>query len=104
MIKLRKPINRVSKKRRRDLAVYTQQRKWFLAANPFCAWGLAQEPQQHLRSEEVHHVRGRAGRLYLNEKFWMAVSHVGHQAIHERPELARQQGLLCQRGEWGKQT
>lgn len=97
-------LKSVSKKRRRDLAAYTTKRKRFLLNNPWCAWGLAQVPPQQIRSEECHHQRGRSGKLYLDERYWLPVSHKGHQFINNNPTEARKLGLLCAKGEWGKQT
>lgn len=49
---------------------------------------------------EVHHTRGRAGGLLLDEQFWMAVSKAGHRWIHAHPAEARRRGWLCAVGEW----
>lgn len=96
----RKWIRRASTQRARDLRIYAQRRKWFLAANPWCEWGLKQNPPIYIRSEQVHHRRGRIGRLLLMEEWWSAVSAVGHDWINRNPEAARKLGLLCQKGEW----
>lgn len=49
---------------------------------------------------EVHHVRGRLGRLLRDQRFWLAVSKQGHRWIHEHPAQARRYGWLCERGQW----
>lgn len=49
---------------------------------------------------EVHHLRGRAGSLKLDERFWMPISKAGHRWVHGNMEEARQHGWLCQIGEW----
>lgn len=49
------------------------------------------------RATEIHHARGRAGRLLLDERFWVPVSRAGHRWIHDHPEAARRAGLL---GPW----
>jgi hypothetical protein len=52
---------------------------------------------------EIHHMRGRKGRLLLNQQFWMAVSKQGHQWIHDNPAAARKHGWLCPVEQWNKQ-
>jgi len=54
-----------------------------------------------IRAISIHNDSGRAGALYNNEKFWLAVSQTGHQAIHDAPEAARKLGLICEHGKWG---
>ena len=54
------------------------------------------------RITEVHHKRGRAGALLLDERWWLGVSKFGHRAIHMFPRLARERGWLCAVGEWNK--
>ena len=49
---------------------------------------------------EVHHLRGRAGSLLCDERFWIALSKQGHRWVHENPEKARNMGFLCAKGEW----
>lgn len=95
-------IRRMSPKRRSRVVDYHKQRRWFLVAHPWCAWGIAQSPPMHLRSTQVHHTRGRAGALLTDERFWLAVSAVGHDWIHSHPNEARKLGLLCQKGQWNQ--
>lgn len=48
-------------------------------------------------------MRGHAGTLFLDIRYWVAVSRDGHHWITNNPDEARQRGLLCQRGDWGRQ-
>lgn len=50
---------------------------------------------------ETHHMRGRAGTLYLDERFWLGVSKIGHRWIHMNMDKARARGWLCAKGLWG---
>ncbi len=102
-MKPRKPIRRQSKKRAAESRIYRVQRLRFLDANPWCAWGLKQSPPRHIPSTDIHHVRGRAGALFLNELFWLAVSREGHQWIGDNPKEAEALGLVQLGGRWGKQ-
>ena len=54
------------------------------------------------RPNEVHHTRGRAGSLLLDERYWLALSKQGHRFVHEHPEVARENGWLCAAGDWGR--
>lgn len=47
---------------------------------------------------ENHHIRGRAGTLYRDQRYWMAVSKQGHRWIHSHPAEAKSRGWL---GPWG---
>jgi hypothetical protein len=54
------------------------------------------------RLNEVHHLRGRAGSLLLDERFWMAISKQGHRWVHANMDEARKRGWLCSKGDWGR--
>lgn len=95
-------IRRMSPRQRVRIVEYHKRRRWFLLNNPWCAWGLAQNPKRHIRATEVHHTRGRIGSLLNDERFWLAVSQYGHEWIHAHPNDARKLGLLCQVGQWNK--
>lgn len=99
-MKTRKPIRKFTSKREAMKRQYAKLRLDFLINNPWCAWGLKQKPPIRIRSEEIHHVRGRIGRLLNDQRFWLAVSTAGHNWIHNNMDAARGLGLLCQKGQW----
>lgn len=72
---------------------YSKKKAKFLELHPVC-------PVFGTPTVEIHHQRGRLGRLCNDERFWVAVSRAGHQWIHEHPSEARAKGLLCAMGEW----
>lgn len=80
-------INKVSKKRSNELAEYTHKRKIFLKDNPRCA------VYPKLMATDVHHKKGRVGSLFLDEKFWLPVSRLGHKWVEENPEEAINKGF-----------
>jgi len=96
-MKQRKPIPRMSAKRREEMKVYSRLRKEFLSDNPKCAVYPSR------KATDVHHTRGRAGRLYLCVDYWLPVSREAHHKINENPQWARDNGFLCAKGDWGKQ-
>lgn len=98
-MKLRKPIRKVSVERSKRLREYAKRRVWFLAKHPKCAVF----PDR--RSNEIHHTRGRIGRLLNDERFWVPVSRKGHEWINSHPAEARERHwgelpLLCAVGQW----
>jgi hypothetical protein len=101
-------IPKIRARKRSKLAddrLYATRRRWFLAMpeNSSCpvAWaGLIPDLNGYLRPHwraavEIHHTRGRIGRMLLAEEFWLGVSSEGHRWIHDHPALARESGLLC---------
>ncbi|TXH10456.1 MAG: hypothetical protein E6R03_15415 [Hyphomicrobiaceae bacterium] len=98
-MKPRKPIRKVSTARAKRMREYSKRRVWFLAMYSKCAvFG-------DLRSNEIHHTRGRIGRLLNDERFWVPVSRKGHEWINNNPAEARKRTwhglpLLCAVGQW----
>ena len=90
-------ISPVSAKRREEMKIYAKKRKAFLTANPRCVVF----PRR--KATDIHHMRGRAGRLFLCEDYWLPVCRTAHIKIGENPQWARDNGYLCEKGHWGKQ-
>lgn len=100
-MKPRKPLRKVSKLRAEQAKVYRARKKVFLETHEYCfvcgCW-------THRALRELHHVRGRAGKLYLDERFWeMACGLDGgcHAKIHSERKWAIANGFLGGPGEWG---
>ena len=107
----RSPLSRVSKKRRKEMDLYSTKRKAFLAAHPWCqVWlkerGLSEYmvlrdcgPVSEGRSYcplsvDIHHMNGRTGWRLNDESEWLAVSREAHERIHQNPSWARERGYL----------
>ena len=93
-MKTRKPLKRVSAKRARERVIYEKRKKAFLSENAMCY--SCMDP-----ATDLHHERGRCGKLFLDERFWMALCRKCHTWVHEHPRLAVERGLMAGRGEWG---
>lgn len=98
-MKPRKQIRKVSSARSKRLREYSAKRKVFLAENPKCS------VFPELKASEVHHTRGRIGRLLNMIEFWVPVSRKGHDWINANPAEARKRTyhglpLLCEVGQW----
>lgn len=100
VVKARKPIPKESKKRAVLNAKYTVQKIVFMSKpeNKIC-------PITGTPATDVHHVKKRIGfadswarinniPLLLDERYWLAVSRVGHNWIHNNPIEATELGYL----------
>lgn len=76
----------VSVKRLSQLREYTHERKAVLDKRPIC------EVCKLKRAFEIHHMKGREGKLLLNKEFWLPVCWSCHNRIHSEPKWAREQG------------
>jgi len=85
----RTPIRRISAKRQTALQEYSAKREVFLARLPKC------EACKTKKSRDVHHMHGRLGGNYLNEKTWMSVCRTCHDYIHTHPKDSRAKGWLA---------
>ena len=73
------------------MKIYAEKRKAFLKDNPKCAV----YPQK--KATEIHHKKGRIGKLYLDDRFWLAVSRSGHVWIENNPIEAKKRGFSLDR-------
>ena len=80
-IKEFKPIPKISQKRKIENAKYIVLRIEFLGKkeNSIC-------PVTGEKTTEIHHKKGRVGSLFLDIRYWLAVSREGHKKIEENPE------------------
>lgn len=88
-----KPIPVMSAKRKKENAKYLKDRMDFLnkPENKMC------RVFTKLQATEVHHMKGRTGKLFLDQKFWLAVSRKGHQKIEMNPDWAKENGFSLNR-------
>ena len=86
-------MKRISNKKAKDLAEYTKEKQVWIKAHPVCERCGDQ-------STDLHHSRGRIGRLLRAEVFWMPLCRYCHTWVHENPKDAREHGYICEEGEW----
>ena len=97
-VKKPKKIPKVSEKRQKEDKIYNKLRIEFLSKkeNQLC-------PITKQKTTEIHHIRKRRGyadnwardnkiSLYLDTRFWLAVSHDGHKKIEDNPNWAIENG------------
>lgn len=82
----------VSKKRKVENAQYSVLRIEFLSKpeNQIC-------PITGWPTCDIHHKKGRVGSLFLDTKYWVALSREGHQFVEENPEWAKENGYSLDR-------
>ncbi|QQU04200.1 hypothetical protein [Myroides odoratus] len=87
-----KGIKPISDKRKTEIQQYTILRKEFLSdpKNQICP--ITKQP-----TTDVHHKKGRVGSLFLDTRYWLAVSREGHRIIEENPEWAKENGYSLNR-------
>lgn len=70
----------------RSDSAYKRIRREFLLKNNCCQAHL---PGCQLYANQVHHMRGRTGKLLLDISEWLSVCAFCHHEIEMRPEMAR---------------
>lgn len=91
VVKRGAPLKPVSAKRKREQRTYMKRRAEFLRTHSVCA--ICQ-----LRpSTELHHMRGRVGSLFLDERYWMGLCSEDHRTVTENPSWAYEQGWSLRR-------
>lgn len=91
-VKKQYSIPKVSEKRKIDNLKYSAQRIIFLGKkeNKIC-------PITGWPTTDIHHKKGRVGDLFLDEKYWVALSREGHQYVEDNPEWAKENGFSLDR-------
>ena len=87
-----KPIKKVSDKKMLQDIIYKSERIKFLMLpeNKICP--ITKKP-----TTDIHHKKGRLGNLYLDKRFWVALSREGHKYVEENPEWAKENGYSLNR-------
>lgn len=95
----RKPLKKQSKSQQRRLREYYKIRAQYLRDHPACAICLLLD-QTPAPSTEVHHVRGRAGKLIFDTRFFAPSCRGCRDVPHNNPKWAREVGLLASAADW----
>lgn len=89
---LNRRLNRISKRRKLELAAYEKLKALWLPGKTCVVCGK--------KNPDVHHSRGRISILLLLVQYWVPLCRADHSKIDaDRPE-ARRLELLCQAGDW----
>jgi hypothetical protein len=85
-------ISTKSLKRKVEEKLYLKKKKEYLTAHIRC-----EVKGCNRVSEDVHHKRGRIGKLLYNEKYFMAVCREHHTEIEMNPDWAIKNGYSVKR-------
>lgn len=98
----KKPIRSTSKKRAVEIRLYTKERReWLkLERNRVCHICLCVGRATPNPSTEIHHARGRIGRLLRDRRFWVASCRPCRSIPHDNPKWARSVGILAEQKDW----
>ena len=90
--KPKKQLPKISKKKKIENLKYQVLRTEFLGKkeNQVC-------PITGKKTTEIHHKKGRVGSLFLDVRYWLAVSREGHKKIEENPVWAKKEGYSLSR-------
>lgn len=84
-------INIVSEKRKTELAEYRKERKSYLSLHPICQVCNISE------TTEIHHKKGKIGKLLYNPLYFLAVCRPCHNKIENNPEWSKENGYSLNR-------
>jgi hypothetical protein len=90
--KKKKPISIKSVKRMAEERLYLKKKKEYLTAHIRC-----EVKGCNRVSEDVHHKKGRVGKLLYDEKYFMAVCRLHHTEIEINPDWAIKNGYSVKR-------
>lgn len=91
---VKKPIKKVSDKRAAELAQYTRIRNWYLNNHSECQ---ACTDDCTGKATEIHHMKGRIGKLLIDDYWFLAVCRACHNRIENNPEEAKENGWSISR-------
>lgn len=86
-----KRIKPVSESRKWQNKEYSRERKAFLAEYPRCA------VYPGMKATQIHHMKGREGKLLLDKRYWLPVSHKAHRKITDDSKWAISKGYSLKR-------
>jgi hypothetical protein len=80
----------LSPKRAAEMDIYLKEAKEFIKGKQCAVY-------PELKAVEVHHRKGRLGKLLLDKDWFLPVSRKGHTWIHDNPNAAMEKGFLVSR-------
>jgi hypothetical protein len=87
----RKEINRISGKRKKEMAIYRRKRDVFMKKHEVC------EVCKNAKPTDLHHRKGRSGKMIYKERYFLAVCRPCHTKIENNPIWAKKNGYSVDR-------
>lgn len=94
------PLKKVSRSRRKQVTKYLLIHKEYLQRFPVCGICLVLGAEYPNAATEIHHRRGRIGRLLTYEPEFVPCCRPHREFPHENPDIARELGILAGPAEW----
>lgn len=91
-------LGKVSVNRGKQLAEYSKIRGKYLFFYAACVARIREVCARG--ATDVHHQRGKVGRLLCDTRFFLPVCRGCHDWIHQHPNRARELGLIAPASEW----
>ncbi len=85
-------IPKVSEKRKIENLKYSVLRTEFLGKKENQICPITRQP-----TTDIHHKKGRVGSLFLDTRYWIALSREGHKFVEENPDWAKENGYSLDR-------
>lgn len=89
-----KPIPKISKSMAIKLREYAKLKKEFMKEHPICA---ADFNYCSILATDIHHSKGRVGKLLLDVKYFVPVCRSCHRKIEDNPNMAKELNLSISR-------
>ncbi len=86
----KKFMNGYSDKRAAEMEQYNKEAKEFIKGKMCAVY-----PKR--KAQAVHHRKGRIGALLLDKRWWLPVSNLGHDYIHDNPNESMEKGWMVSR-------
>lgn len=93
-MKNRKPINKISKRRQKQIEIYRLEKEIYLKENPICQ---AKVKCYGSPSQDIHHKKGRIEELLFDKNYFLAVCRSCHNWIEANPTKAKEKGFSLNR-------
>ncbi len=86
----RSPLRKMSKAKAKEHRKYILARARALPGK-ICEWpsNVCTQP-----ADDIHHLRGRRGKMLTDQRYWMFICRDHHRYIHDHAKESRQMGLL----------
>ena len=91
-IKRTKRIKPISDKRKEENKIYSKLRIDFLSQPQNKKCPITGKP-----TTDIHHMKGRIGKLLNDTTYWIALSREGHRYVEDNPKWAKENGYTLHR-------
>ena len=91
----KKPINPISESLKESNKIYKVEKAEYMKEHPICEAGVI--CKNTAKSEDIHHKKGRLGKLLTDKRYFLAVCRRDHDWIELNPKEAKKLGFSLNR-------